>query len=89
MRTPYHCRSEDVGKGTGFIAKLVPTFPAKECVVLVTNNHVLSSIEAAKRSNVYFDRVAGEGHVVPGSKLFDTAIWKTCQVGCYRLKMVG
>ena len=88
MHTPYHCRS-NVGKGTGFIAKLVTPFPAMECVVLVTNNHVLPSIEAAMRSNVYFDRVAGEGHVVSGSKLFDTAIWKTCQVGCYRLKMMA
>ena len=88
FRIPYHCRS-NAGKGTGFIAKLVAPFPAKECLVLVTNNHVLSSIEAAMNSNIYFDRVADEGYVVPGNKLFDTTIWKTCLVGCYGLKIMA
>ena len=74
--------------GTGFIAKLVTPFPAMECVVFVTNHHVLPSVEAAMRCIVYFDRVAGEGHAEPGSTLFDTGTWKTCQVSCQRLKVV-
>ena len=60
-------------------------FPPVECVVFVTNHHVLPSIEAAKKCTVYFDKVVGEGHTVPGSTLFDTGTWKTCQVGL-RLK---
>ena len=65
---------------TGFITKLVIPFPTSECLVLVANHHVLPTIEAALRCTVYFDRVAGEGQVEPGSTLFDTGTWKTCQV---------
>ena len=66
---------------TGFTVKHVIPFPASECVVLVTSHHVLPAIEAALRCTVSFDRVAGEGHAEPGSTLFDTGTWKTCQVG--------
>ena len=67
---------------TGFLVELVTPFPASKRVVLVTNHHVLPTIEAALRCIVYFDRVADEGYAEPGSTLFNTGTWKTCQVGC-------
>ena len=60
-----------------------------EHVVLVTNNHVLPSTEAAMRCVVYFDRVTGDGHAELGSTLFDTGTWRTCQVRLCMLLSMG
>ena len=67
---------------TGFTVKLVTPFPTSKRLVLVTNHHVLPTIEAALRCTAYFDRVAGEGHAEPCSSLFDTGTCKTSQAGC-------
>lgn len=77
-------QSKELGEGTGFIGQLKLPF-GQTHTLLVTCHHVLPNPDAAKKSQIYFDRVDGEGHRINGEDLLDITEWSTCQSPDYTI----